>query len=619
MARKKTHEEFIAEVKERVGDEYTVLGQYVNADTKIMIRHNSSQCENNEHLFVPYQFLGSGYRCPICRKKEQNLKQTKTHKQFVQEVHELVGDEFTVISTYNGSTEDIGIRHSSDLCENHEFKIMASKFLSSKKCPRCKEISKAKANHEKFLGRVKELLGDDYVVIGQYVDSHTRVLIRHNCELCDNHEYLADTNPSRLVNGCPRCNVINKGRNLAKSHEQFVQEVYDLVGDEYIILGRYIRNSDSIKIKHNKCGRSSMVKPANFLNRGGGCIHCKQGRISHRKFVRDMYDRYGCEYSVLSYFNTVNDRVTVKHNVCGNTYETFPLGILDGQGCRKCYIESKRLTTEQFKEKVYKLVGEEYEVLGEYQNNNKKIKMRHNKCDREYNVYPSNFLSGKRCVECVGNVMKTTEQFKQEVHELVQDEYMVVSEYTGASKRILMKHNECNTVYKVKPSNFLNGRRCPRCSSSEGEKRIAKWLDESCYKYKREATFNNCRDKNKLPFDFLLTIGEKAVLVEFDGRQHFLLEDNWGGEDRFIRGQLHDQIKNKYCISNNIPLLRIKYTALHVTEQLVEKFLNNTLSLNNTILEDYYDNDKDCQYVVIGLSTSEKTVRKEEQLCLALS
>lgn len=475
-----------------------------------------------------------------------------------------------------------------------------------------------KKTHEEFMAQVGELLGNEYMVVGQYVDTDTKVMIRHNSNICNNHEYLVLPSPSKFKKGCPRCNVINNGRKLAKTHEQFVQEVYDLVGDEYIILGQYIKNSDSIKIKHDKCGRSSMVTPANFLNRGGSCIHCKQSRISHRKYVRDMYDRYGCEYSVLSYFNTINHRITVKHNVCGNTYEAFPSNILSGQGCRKCYIESKRITTEQFKDRVYKLVGEEYEVLGDYKNNRTKIKIRHNKCGREYDVYPTNFVRERRCGECVGNVMKTTEQFKKEIFELVKDEYVVASKYTGASKKILMKHNVCSTVYKVQPSNFLYGRRCPRCSSSEGEKRILKWLEESSYEYKREVTFNNCTDKNKLPFDFLVLRGEKEVLIEFDGRQHFLLEDNWGGEDRFIRGQIRDQIKNKYCISNNIPLLRIKHTALNVVEKIVEKFIDNPLSLNDSSVEDYYDDSKDCKYVVIGLS-SNQTARKDEQLCLELA
>ena len=60
-----------------------------------------------------------------------------------------------------------------------------------------------------------------------------------------------------------------------------------------------------------------------------------------------------------------------------------------------------RKTTREFKQEVYNLVGNEYSVLGEYITNKTKIKMRHNKCGYEYEVTPNSFLStGNRCREC---------------------------------------------------------------------------------------------------------------------------------------------------------------------------------------------------------------------------
>ena len=40
MGKKKTHEKFVEEVFNLVGDEYEVLGRYVNAKTKILMRHS---------------------------------------------------------------------------------------------------------------------------------------------------------------------------------------------------------------------------------------------------------------------------------------------------------------------------------------------------------------------------------------------------------------------------------------------------------------------------------------------------------------------------------------------------------------------------------------------------
>ena len=49
-----------------------------------------------------------------------------------------------------------------------------------------------------------------------------------------------------------------------------------------------------------------------------------------------------------------------------------------------------------------------------------------------------NVLHRSRCPNCFGNEKKTTEQFKQEVYDLVGDEYSVIEEYSGASNYIRM-------------------------------------------------------------------------------------------------------------------------------------------------------------------------------------
>ena len=67
MTKKKTHEEFVQEVKEKYGDEYEVLGEYVNNRTKILIRHN--YCKH-QWCIVPHSLL-SGSGCPFCNKSKK--------------------------------------------------------------------------------------------------------------------------------------------------------------------------------------------------------------------------------------------------------------------------------------------------------------------------------------------------------------------------------------------------------------------------------------------------------------------------------------------------------------------------------------------------------------------
>ena len=59
---------------------------------------------------------------------------------------------------------------------------------------------------------------------------------------------------------------------------------------------------------------------------------------------------------------------------------------------------------------------------------------------------------------------KTDAQFKQEIKDLVGDEYTFLDSYVNAKTKLRIKHNKCNNVYEVRPNDFLNGKRCPFCA-----------------------------------------------------------------------------------------------------------------------------------------------------------
>jgi hypothetical protein len=53
-----------------------------------------------------------------------------------------------------------------------------------------------------------------------------------------------------------------------KTHNKFLMEVYERYGNEYTILGKYKGTHDPIKIKHNKCNNIwSTTAPYDFLKK----------------------------------------------------------------------------------------------------------------------------------------------------------------------------------------------------------------------------------------------------------------------------------------------------------------------------------------------------------------
>ena len=62
----------------------------------------------------------------------------------------------------------------------------------------------------------------------------------------------------------------------------------------------------------------------------------------------------------------------------------------------------------------------------------------------------------------------------------------------------------------------------------------------------------------RLSFDFYLP--ELNAVIEYDGEQHFEPIKGRGGEEKFKKIQIYDEIKNKYCKDNGIKMIRIPYT-----------------------------------------------------------
>jgi len=90
-----------------------------------------------------------------------------------------------------------------------------------------------------------------------------------------------------------------------------------------------------------------------------------------------------------------------------------------------------------------------------------------------------------------------------------------------------------------------------------------------------EKTFDDCRSKNPLPFDFYLpNVLSIPVIIELDGEFHRMEECNNMFYSKTLKER--DKIKNKYCKQNDIHLIRIKNIA-EIEPVLNEKIMLNTI------------------------------------------
>jgi len=118
---------------------------------------------------------------------------------------------------------------------------------------------------------------------------------------------------------------------------------------------------------------------------------------------------------------------------------------------------------------------------------------------------------------------------------------------------ICKKHGD----FEQLSDSHLKGMGCPKCKISKGENFIMEYLNDNNIPYMCQKKFDDCKYKTALPFDFYFH--DKNMCLEYDGIQHFMSIEGWGGEEEFKLRKKKDIIKNKFCKNNNIRLERIKY------------------------------------------------------------
>lgn len=193
---KKWNTEMYVEYVEKNHPKFEVRGNYVNNNTKILMYHKNCK---REFYIKPANFKTRG-TCSLC-----NGKFKKTTKQFKEEVFQQVKDEYTVLGEYENSKKKIQIKH--NYC-NHEYLVTPDDFLNKKtRCPNC--FGNFCKTTNQFKKEVSEKFGEEYLVLGEYKNNKTNILMKHNVSGCQ-HIFLVT--PDAFLRGslCNKCGTLKR-------------------------------------------------------------------------------------------------------------------------------------------------------------------------------------------------------------------------------------------------------------------------------------------------------------------------------------------------------------------------------------------------------------------------
>jgi hypothetical protein len=68
--------------------------------------------------------------------------------------------------------------------------------------------------------------------------------------------------------------------------------------------------------------------------------------------------------------------------------------------------------------------------------------------------------------------------FKQKVFDLVGDEYEVLDDITNLENMVNIKHNRCGNIQLYEGVDFLTGSRCKKCTSKARKPKVERLLFE---------------------------------------------------------------------------------------------------------------------------------------------
>lgn len=184
-------------------------------------------------------------------------------------------------------------------------------------------------------------------------------------------------------------------------------------------------------------------------------------------------------------------------------------------------------------------------------------------CGEETIVYLSALLNGQQmCGKCKANL---TSQLNRRDYTGLVSKSGVLFLYPTYSKDYSWywrcKCGYCGSEFDACGTLVWIGQiKSCGCIKSANEEYIKSILEDNQISYKREVTFDECVCISKLRFDFGIYFDDELLgLIEYDGEQHYIPIEHWGGKETLDETKKRDQIKDDYCKNNSIPLLRIPY------------------------------------------------------------
>lgn len=368
-------------------------------------------------------------------------------------------------------------------------------------------------------------------------------------------------------------------------------------------LVNYINSDINVDIFCNDCGNCFKQKPRHHMD-GSGCKNCfrKRNKENHpsrftkEKFVEKSRKIHGEDYGydLVNYINDATE-VDIYCRKCNKYFKQVAGKHMSGSRCIDCIHRERTKTTAEFIKEAIEKRGEEFFDYSRvnYINAKTEIDIFCKKKHGWIKITPNNFFNKNYgCPECgkemmtrkllKGTTPKTTKEFIVDAKKIHGEEFIYDHvNYTHCAVEILIGCRKHGLFYQ-RPNVHLQGKGCPKCNMSKGERVIIRYLEENNieYKFQEKVTGLNVNSR----FDFYLTRFNEQWFIEFNGGQHYYpvsfgsKKEN-AGFDNFYRFIKNDDLKLHWTQQNSQNLLIIPYWEIKRIPEILDIFFSGKMPI----------------------------------------
>ena len=208
-----------------------------------------------------------------------------------------------------------------------------------------------------------------------------------------------------------------------------------------------------------------------------------------------------------------------------------------------------------------------------------------NKCNHDFEIILKNVTNlnnwckycanqslceNKDCIECL---KKSYASHEKSIYWSNKNKLSPQNVFISSNKKYWFDCKKCNKEFETPLS---SNSWCPFCKNKT-EGILYEWLNKNYQNVIFQPRFEWCKNKQKLPFDFLLE--NFKLIIELDGAQHFEQVSNWKSPEE---AQEIDKFKMDCALENGCSIIRIKQDDIWNNKIDWKEILTNSIKKYDT-------------------------------------